>query len=127
MSKLSKVSAIASLAFFACGNLAVAVAPTAAHAASQNTCRLYANTPTFSGSTITSSGGRTGCLNSATATLLVKRDVEWLPDSVLATVSKTGQTFTLTGTSGGATTGHAYYTEVYSSNNSLVQSGRVVK
>jgi len=87
-------------------------------------CTLVANKPTYSSSTLSGKGGRTGCADGQVTEVILKKDRNLQPDVVLAASSKKAwnATWTVSVVSPGS---GAFYVETISATGAKLQSSRL--
>lgn len=103
--------------------LGLMASPAAASEMQPMACVLTASVPVGTQANLSGTGSRTGCSNSATIWVRLKKDRSALPDVVLSTVSGTGTNVTRTASAGSVGSGK-FYTETQSSTGALIQSAR---
>lgn len=104
--------------------LGLMASPAAASEMQPMACILTASVPSGNKTNLSGTGSRTGCSNSATIWVRLKKDRKpLLPDAVLSTVSGTGTNVTKTASAGNVGSGK-FYTETQSSTGAIEQSAR---
>ena len=104
----------------ALGGGALVAVPAWAVPSTTQACSLFANTPQGS---ISGRGGRSGCSNSATYQVVVRKDLRFQPDITAASASGSGNSAV---TARGSCKGSgSYFTETRSSTGNKIQSARV--
>lgn len=95
-----------------------------AQSASAAGCTLVAQKPTYASSTLTGVGGRTGCADSQSTEVVLKKDRNGLPDGVLASSSKNVSNATWSVSKANPGSGD-FYIETISATGAKIQSSRL--
>lgn len=92
--------------------------------ASAATCALVANKPTYASGTLSGVGGRVSCPDGQNTEVVLKKDRNGLPDSVLASsaMKAWNATWTVSAVNPG---GGAFYVETISATGAKLQSSRL--
>lgn len=104
----------------------LAVAPAFGSEPTPRACALAAQTPSKEGGTLMRSyGGRGNCSNSATVTVMLKRDISGWPDTIVASQKYTQVLNYYWNVYGNGAYGSRYYTQTDSSTGAALQSSRI--
>lgn len=127
MRTLRKLIGAAAIVVLSAGGLGVVTIPAMAVDVQPRACALTANTPVkVSGTQMRSYGGRGNCTNSATVTVMLKRDISGWPDSIVNSEKRTNVTNAYWNVYGNGAYGSKYYTQTDSSTGATLQSSRII-